>query len=448
VFAGFLAHTDHHVGRLLDAVRAMPDADNTLVIFIAGDNGSSAEGSLTGTTNNVMTQNGFPDDVASQLKVLDEIGGPKHENHYPVGWAHAGSAPFQWMKRVPSHLGGTRNGMVISWPAKVRDRGGQRSQFHHVIDIAPTIYELTGVKFPASVNGVIQTPLAGVSLAYTFDQPNAPGTRRTQYFETGGHRAIYHEGWIATAFHGVPWVLRGSVPFEQDKWELYNIEEDFSQANDLTSKHPDKLKDLQAIFEQEAKKFDVYPLDDRFAERVTNPNRPSVTRDKTTFTYLAGTTRIPEGSAPPIYKRSHRIGADIVVRDQKTEGVIIAEGGSAGGYSLYIKEGRLTYEYNFFGKDRYKITSDRPLPTGKVQVAFEYTQQQGSDLATGGAGKLFINGQLAGEGRIGKVVPSRFSGTETLDIGMDLGAVVSEAYRHQAPFAFTGEIEKVTVTLT
>ena len=431
---------------MVDAVRSLPDADNTLIIFVAGDNGPSAEGSLTGTTNNMMTQNGIPDDVASQLKVLDEIGGPKHENHYPVGWAWAGSSPFQWMKRVPSHFGGTRNGMVVSWPAKITDRGALRTQFHHVIDIAPTIYEVAGITFPDTVNGVKQTPLAGVSLAYTFTQPNAPSTRRTQYFETGGHRAIYHDGWIAAAFHGVPWVLRGSVPFEQDKWELYNITEDFSEANDLASKDPEKLKELQAIFDQEAKKYDVYPLDDRFAERASDPNRPSVTRGRTKFIYTADTTRVPEGSAPPVYKRSHRIVADIEVPNDKTQGVLIAEGGGAG-YTLYVKDRRLVYEYNFFGKNRYKITSNQPLPTGKVQVAFEYTQQEGGDLTTGGMGKLLINGQPAGEGKIEKVAPARFSATETMDIGMDLGATVSEAYHGQAPFPFAGKIGKLIIEL-
>lgn len=446
VFAGFLAQTDYEIGRLLTAIQELPDAENTLIIYIAGDNGPSAEGTLTGTVNNMMTQNGVPDDVPSQLAVLDEIGGPKHENQYPVGWAWAGSSPFQWMKRVPSHFGGIRNGMVISWPAKIRDRGGLRTQFHHVIDIAPTIYEVAGIKFPEKVNGIDQTPLAGVSLAYTFTQPNAPSTRKTQYFETGGHRAIYHDGWIASAFHGVPWILRGSVPFEQDKWELYNINEDFSQANDLASKYPQKLKELQAIFDQEAKKFDVYPLDDRFAERATNPLRPSLTRGKKIFTYSAGVTRLPEGSAPPIYKRSHSITADIEISDAKTEGVIIAEGGSAG-YTLFVKDRRLVYEYNFFGKNRYKIVSNQVLPTGKLQVAFEYIQDEGGDLTTGGIGRLFINGQKVGEGKIENVVPTRFSATETMDIGVDFGATVSEDYHKMAPFAFTGHIDKVTVEL-
>jgi arylsulfatase A-like enzyme len=447
VFAGFLAHTDHHVGRLLDAIGALPDAENTLVIYIVGDNGASAEGSLTGTTNNVMTQNGVSDDVDSQLPLIDELGGPKHENHFAVGWSWAGAAPFAWMKRVPSHLGGTRNGMVVAWPKRIADRGGLRMQFHHCIDIAPTIYEVTGVRFPETINGLAQVPIAGVSMAYSFDQPDAPSTRKTQYFEVGGHRAIYHEGWLASARHGVPWVLTGSTPFDQDKWELYDLTKDFSQANDLAAANPQRLKELQAIFDQEARRFNVYPLDDRFAERVVNPNRPSVTRDRSSFTYAAGTTRIPEGSAPPVYRRSHRIVADIELPQEGAEGVIVATGGSAAGYTLYVKDRRLVYEYNFFGKNRYIIASDRPLPTGKVQVVFDYEQGQGKEPTSGGIGKLYVNGQPVGEGRIDRVVPSRFSATETLDIGMDLGATVAETYQAQAPFAFTGKIARVTIEL-
>jgi len=447
VFAGFLAHTDHHVGRLLDALRTLPDPDNTLVIYIAGDNGPSAEGSLTGTTNNMMTQNGVPDDVASQLPEIDELGGPKHENHFAVGWAWAGSAPFAWMKRVPSHLGGTRNGTVISWPKRIADKGGLRTQFHHCIDVVPTIYEAVGVKFPETINGVKQVPLAGVSMAYTFEQPNARSARTTQYFETGGHRAIYHDGWMACARHGVPWVLLGSSPFDKDPWELYDLMKDFSQANNLAASNPQKLKELQARFDDEARRFNVYPLDDRFAERASNPHRPSVTRGRTNFSYAAGATRIPEGSAPPVYRRSHRIAAEIERPQDNAEGVIIACGGSGAGYTLYVKDGRLVYEYNFFGKNRYKVTSDKPLPTGKIQVAFDYSQGDGKEPTSGGIAKLSINGQPAGEGRIERVAPVRFSATETLDIGMDLGATVSETYHAQAPFAFTGKINRVTVEL-
>ena len=446
-FAGFLAHTDHHVGRLVEAVRKLPDGDNTLIIYIAGDNGPSAEGSLTGTTNNMMTQNGIPDTVEGQLHEIKEIGGPKHENHYPVGWAWAGSSPFQWMKRVPSHFGGTRNGLVISWPAKVKDAGTVRNQFHHVIDIAPTIYEAAGIPEPKTVAGVKQTPIAGTSMAYTISDPSAEGRRKTQYFETGGHRAIYHNGWVAAAFQGVPWELTGSKGFDNTQWELYNIEEDFSEAVDLAQKHPEKVKELQAIFDQEAEKYNVYPLDDRFSERALNLERPSVTRGRTIFSYAPGTNRIPEGSAPPIYQRTHSITASIDDGDDGGQGVIVAEGGSSGGYTLYVEEGKLVYEYNFFGKERTKIVSAAKLPSGKVQVEMDYQQKPvtKTNPAVGGTVTLSVNGKQVARGEVPHVVPSRFSATETLDIGADLGSTVSEGYT--APHAFNGKIEKVDIEL-
>ena len=446
VFAGFLAYTDYEVGRLLDAIAALPNADNTLIIYIAGDNGPSAEGSVTGTLNNMMTQNGIPDTVEAQLPKIDEIGGPLHENHYPVGWAWAGSSPFQWMKRVPSHFGGTRNGLVIEWPKRITDHGGLRTQFHHVIDIVPTILAAAGIPEPKEVDGIPQTPIAGVDMSYTFDNPQAPGTRTTQYFETGGHRAIYHDGWVAASFHGAPWVLTGSVGFDNNVWELYNIDEDFSEAVDLANKYPDKLKELQGIFDQEAKKYDVYPLDDRFAERVGDPNRPSVTKGRTKFHYSAGTTRIPEGSAPPIYQRSHKITAKIVIPDKGADGVIVAEGGGSG-YSLYVEGGRLHYDYNFFGKDTYRVTSTDPLPTGEIEIVLDYQQKpfKGLPDTTGGTARLFVNGKAVGEGQITNVVPKRFSATETFDIGMDLGAPASPTYREKLPFAFTGTIKSVDI---
>ncbi|KAA5542709.1 sulfatase-like hydrolase/transferase [Roseiconus nitratireducens] len=447
VFAGFLAHTDYHVGRLIEAVRALPDAENTMIVYVAGDNGPSAEGSLTGTTNNVMTQNGIPDTVEAQLEEMEEIGGPKHENHFPVGWAWAGSSPFQWMKRVPSHFGGTRNGLVISWPAKVKDAGSIRSQFHHVIDIAPTIYEAVGIPEPQIVNGIKQTPIAGISMGYTIANPNADGRRKTQYFETGGHRAIYHDGWVATAFQGVPWELTGSKGFDNTKWELYNIEQDFSEAVDLADEAPEKLKQLQAIFDQEAEKFKVYPLDDRFAERVVNPERPSVARGRTSFSYAPGTTRIPEGSAPPIYQRSHTITASLKVSDDGSDGVILAEGGSSGGFTLYVENGKLVYEYNFFGKERNRVVSDTKLPSGEVEVAMDYQQKPVTkdNPAIGGTVSLTVNGKRVASGNVPHVVPKRFSATETLDIGSDLGSTVSEAY--VAPHGFSGTITNVDIEL-
>lgn len=444
VYAAFMAHTDYWVGKLIDEARSLPGGENTMVMYIVGDNGASAEGSLEGTLNNMMTQNGFPDDVDRQLAALDELGGPEYENHYAVPWAWAGSAPFQWMKRVPSHFGGTRNGLIVSWPKGIKAKNEKRTQFHHVIDIAPTIYEAAGIKFPNNVNGVEQIQLAGVPMNYTYENANAKDTRTTQYFETGGHRAIYHEGWVAASFHGVPWQLSGSVGFDNDVWELYNIEEDYSQANDLAKQYPEKLEELKAMFKAEAEKFNVYPLDDRFAERGFNQARPSITRGKTTFKYLPGTKRIPEGSAPKVYARSHTISAKINYK-KGDEGVIVATGGSAAGYTLFIKDNKLCYTYNFFHKHHYKLVSDINLPDGDIDVKMVYTQRDSKELGAGGTATLFVNGKQTANGNIDKVVPYRFSATETMDIGMDLGAPVTPQYK--VPFEYTGEIKYVQFDL-
>lgn len=443
VFAGFLAHTDYYVGKVIETARNLPGGDNTLVIYIAGDNGSSAEGSLTGTLNNMMTQNGFTDNVERQLAVLDEIGGPNHENHFAVPWAWAGCAPFQWMKRVPSHFGGTRNGMIISWPDGIQTKNEKRTQFHHVVDVVPTICEVTGISFPERINGVKQRDIAGVSMVYSFEDAQAEGTRKTQYFETGGHRAIYHDGWVAASFHGEPWILKGSVGFDNDEWTLYNIEEDFSEATDLSESHPEKLAELVAIFEQEAEKYDVYPLDDRFAERASNPNRPSLTSGKTTFRYLPGTVRIPEGSAPSVYARDHTISVKLN-HEEGDEGVLVACGGGSGGYSLFIKDNKLHYAYNFFHESHYEVSS-ATLPTGDLDIQMKYVQSDSEEYGAGGGCSLFVNGKEVGTGAIDKVVPARFSATETMDIGMDLGATVVPEYN--TPFAYTGKLDFVQFDL-
>ena len=443
VFAAFLAHTDHYVGKLIDEAMALPGGENTMVIYIAGDNGSSAEGSLTGTLNNMMTQNGFSDNVERQLAVFDEIGGPEHENHFAVPWAWAGCAPFQWMKRVPSHFGGTRNGLVISWPKGIQSKGEMRTQFHHVVDIAPTVYKAAGIEAPEEVNGVEQTIMAGVPMNYTFEDGNAISTRNTQYFETGGHRAIYHDGWVAASFHGVPWELTGSVGFEGNEWELYHITEDFSQAVNLAESHPKKLEELKAVFNKEAEKFQVYPLDDRFAERAFNPDRPSMTQGKTSFRYLPGTARIPEGSAPPVYARSHTITAKVDYR-KGDEGVILATGGSSAGYTFFVQEGKLHYTYNFFHESHYDVVSATVLPDGELELKMEYVHES-EEFGGGGTSTLFVNGEKVGSGKVEKVVPVRYSATETMDVGMDLGAAVTKHYR--GPFTYTGDLKYVQIDL-
>ncbi|OHX64456.1 arylsulfatase [Flammeovirga pacifica] len=439
VVAGYLAHTDHYVGELLKAAKGLPGGENTMVIYVVGDNGASGEGTPMGTINNMMVQNGFPDNLEEQLKVMDELGSKDFENHYAVPWAWAGCAPFQWMKRVPSHFGGTRNGLVISWPEKIKSKGEKRTQFHHVVDIAPTIYEAADIQFPKKVNGATQIPLAGTSMSYSFEDAEKESTRKTQYFEVGGHHAIYHEGWVASAFHGVPWKFTGSVGFDSVHWELYNVEEDFSQANDLAEKHPEKLKEMIEIFDQEAKKYNVYPLDDRYAERALNPLRPSITRGKKHFKYYQGTTRIPEGGTPPVYSKSHSIKSKVEFKNGD-EGVIVAVGGNVAGYSMYIKDNALHYTYNFFNRERYNITSSIPLKEGENEIELIYMQESDA-WGGGGTAQLYINQQCVGETKINKTVPIRFAVTETTDIGMDLGSTVSEDYI--GPFKYTSKIHYV-----
>ncbi len=440
VFAGFMAQTDEQIGRVLDTVRESPQADNTLILLMLGDNGCSAEGGLTGTLNNMATQNGFPDDVPTMLKVIDEIGGPKHENHFSVGWAWAFDTPFQWTKQVASHFGGTRSGFVVSWPARIKAKREVRSQWHHVIDVAPTIYEAIGIEMPDTVNGIKQVPLAGISMAYTFDDADALTRHTTQYFEIFGNRAIYHEGWLACARHGVPWILIGKKgDFENDTWELYDLSADFSEASDLAGQNPDKLKELQAAFDAEAKKYNVYPLDDRFSERGDVPDRPSVTKGRNEFVYLPGTVRVPEGTAPNVKARSHRITVELENANGNANGVLVAAGGSAG-YSLFIKNGMLMYENNFFGRERDVISSRDKLPKGNLTVAFEYTHEA-KEYGGGGTGRLFVNGNKVGEGKFAHVVPVRYSATETLDIGMDLGEASSAQYH--GPNPFNGRLKRV-----
>lgn len=336
VYAGALSYADNQIGRLLDAVQESGQLDNTLVIFIMGDNGASAEGSLQGTANEVATTgNGVKESLPYLLSMIDQLGGPMTYNHYPVGWAHAMDAPMQWTKQVASHFGGTRNGMVISWPARIKDKGSIRSQFAHVIDIVPTIYEAIGITPPAVMDGVRQKPLEGVSLVYSFDNANAPARHTTQYFELLGNRAIYKDGWMAsTTPLRLPWVTIGYEPSPDDfKWELYNIDNDFSQANNLAEKNPGKLKELQAAFDVEAKKHNVYPLDSSFASRVDPAIRPSLTRGRSEFTYFPGMVRIPEGPAPDFKNKSWAIAAEVTIPDNGASGVLATMGAAlaAGG---------------------------------------------------------------------------------------------------------------------
>ena len=450
-FAGFTAQTDYEVGRIVDAIAAMGQLDNTLIFYEVGDNGASAEGGLFGAFDEFDVAAG-PEDykLDNQYLVthLDEVGGPKANNHIPVGWAWAMNTPFQWTKQIASHFGGTRNPLVIYWPKRIRDNGGIRSQFHHAIDIAPTILQAVGIPEPTMVNGVVQKPIEGVSMAYSFDDPKATSPRKVQYFEMLGNRALYDNGWVAACRHGrLPWMTYGTtVSFEDDKWELYNIDEDFSEAVDLAAKDPQQLRNLEDEFWVEAAKYNVLPLDDRFAERFDPSLRPSLTEGRTNFTYFSGASRIPESSAPNIKNRSHTITVDVVVPPGGAEGVLVAEGGgSSGGYVLYVKDGAPTYEYRMGWIPRYRwvITSSEKLSPGPSTIRFEFAYDGG--VGRGGTGRLYINGKKVGEGRVERTNPVRFSFEETFDTGRDTSLPVSEAY--EGPFPFTGTIQQVVVDI-
>jgi arylsulfatase len=444
VFAGFLEHADVQIGRVVDAIERMGLRDDTLIIYIVGDNGPSAEGTLTGTLNVMKTMLGLKDDPATMLGHIDEIGGPGFENHYPVGWCWAGSSPFQWMKQVASHFGGTRNGLVMSWPTGIRDRGGLRSQFHHVIDIAPTILEVAGIPEPRAVNGVPQRPIEGVSMAYTFAGEGAVSTRQTQYFEMFGNRALYHDGWVAGCRHGrAPWITAGSVGFDADAWELYNIEEDFSQANDLAAKEPKKLRELQDRFMAAAAKFDVLPLDDRFAERADPALKPSHLRGKTKFVYPAGTIRVPERSAPYTKNLHHTIAAEVEIPAGGAEGVLVCCGGLGGGFTVFIKDRKLHWEHNYYNEVRYRVSSIDTVPAGRHVLSAEVKVDKPGKFETGGAVTLRLGRKKIGEGRFEKQIGGFYTANESFDIGCDTCSPVSD--RYETPFAFTGTIVKVMV---
>jgi arylsulfatase len=444
-YADFLSHTDHQVGRLVDAIDDMGELDNTLVIYITGDNGSSAEGTMSGTINEMMTLNGFTPDVADVLARIDEIGLPGTSPHYPVGWAWAGDTPFQWTKQIASHFGGTRNGTIMSWPKRITDTGTVRQQFHHVIDVAPTILEVVGISEPSIVNGVPQKDIEGTSMAYTFAADNAdvPTRRFTQYFEMFGNRGLYHDGWMASCRHGrLPWVNFGSADFAADTWELYHIADDFSQAVDLANEHPDKLRELQDLFMAEAAKYDVLPLDDRFIERADVTLRPSYFFGRDSVTFYPGMVRLPEGSAPKTHNVTHSITVDAVMPDGGAEGVLVCLGGDMAGWSLYLRQdGRVVYHYNWFDQERYEVVSDRSVPEGPVVIRCEFVNE--SKVPGGPATvSLLIDDEPVGRGRIDKQVRGRFS-TEGLDIGVDALTPVDKAYAHKQPYWFTGTINTV-----
>jgi len=445
-FAAYTAQTDYEVGRILDALDEMDVTKDTLILWEIGDNGSSMEGTLNGAYNEFASMGGVEEDPAYILKNIDEIGGPNSYNHIPVGWAWAANTPFQWGKQVASHFGGTRNPLVVSWPGHISDPGGKRMQFHHVIDIAPTILEAAGVQQPTEVNGVKQKPIEGISMLYSFKEANAAEQRHIQYFEMVGNRALYKDGWIAVCRHGrLPWVTLGSVDFDKDTWELYDLTKDYSESNNVAAQYPDKLKELQADFTTEAKKYNVLPLDDRFAERADVSLRPSLIAGRTKFLYYSGAAHIPENSSANTKNASHTITATIdAPKTGAPDGVVCAVGGTSGGWTLYIKHGKPTYEYNWYTQQHYKIASSASVTPGKnvIKVDFKY---DGGGLGKGGLVTIYLNDKKVGEGRVDKTEWAVFSADETFDTGMDSASPVSTDY--QSPFRFPGIVNKVEIDI-
>jgi arylsulfatase len=445
-FAGFGEHTDHEVGRLVEAIRTMGELENTLLLYIVGDNGASAEGGPDGTYNEVLALNGIVSDVSSQLSHIDEWGGPNTFPHFSIGWALAGNTPFQWTKQVASHFGGTRNPMVIHWPKRVQAKGELRSQFHHVIDVAPTVLEAAGLPQPRMVNGTKQRPMDGVSMMYTFADPKAKGRRTTQYFEMFGNRAIYHDGWVAATRHSIPWLTTGHLPpFDQDHWELYHVDRDFSQAQDLATQNPAKLKELQGVFAKEAIRNHVFPLDDRRVERFNAAiaGRPDLIGSRTALTLYEGMTGITENAFINIKGRSHTLTADVAVPPGGADGVIIAQAGRFGGWSLYMKGGQVHHVYNFAGLQRTVASSPEKLAPGRHTVQYEFVYD-GGPPGSGGISRLRVDGAPVAEVRVPRTMPFFYSGDEGVDVGTDNETPVTEEYK-EGRNRFTGKIHKVTV---
>ena len=446
VYAAALSYCDNQMMRVLNAISETGELDNTLVVYIQGDNGASAEGGPNGLLNEMSFFNAAPEAFSEVLRRMDELGGPTTFNHYPIGWAHAMDTPFQWTKQIASHFGGTRNGLVMFWPARIKDKGGIRSQFHHVIDIAPTILEAVGVESPSVINGVPQKPVEGVSMVYSFDDAKAPSKRRTQYFEMFANRALYNDGWIAcTTPPTPPWATGGGgVSVNDYKWELYDVAKDFSQANNLAAKEPKKLRELQELFWVEAAKYNVLPLDNSKLERMNVDNRPSLTRGRTEFTFYPGMVRIPEGTAPSILNKSFKVSADMEIPTGGAEGVVITQGGRFNGWGLYLLAGKPVFHYNLMGIQRYTVAGKETLAPGKHTVVLDF-KHDGGGLGKGGVAKLIVDGKVVAEGKLDKTIPFRISADETLDIGEDTGTPVSEEYH--VPFKFTGDLKNVVISL-
>jgi arylsulfatase len=447
VYAGFMEHTDHHVGRLIGALEDLEILDDTLVFVIIGDNGASGEGGLQGTFNELIHLNGIDAETPEFLaQRIGKFGTPEAYNHYAVGWAHAMDTPYQWTKQVASHWGGTRNGTIVHWPNGIKTKGQVRSQFCHVIDVAPTILEAAGIPEPMIVNSVQQSPLEGTSMLYSFEDAKAPERHETQYFEMFCNRGIYHKGWSAVTRHSIPFVVEPLPAFDDDVWELYDGSKDWTQSRDLSKEMPEKLHELQRLWLIEAVKYNVIPLDDRRPERF-NPDmagRPTLIKGDSQLLF-GGMGRLTENCVVTMKNKSFSITAEVEVPATGAEGVIIAQGGAFGGLSLYAKGGKAKYAYNLLGLRVFTIEAGEKIPTGTHQVRMEFAYD-GGGLAKGGGVTLYYDGKKVGEGRIDATVPMVFSADETTDVGRESGTPVSPDYDRKTS-AFTGKVNWVQIDL-
>lgn len=447
VFAGYGEYADFEVGRLIQSIEDLGQLDNTLVFYVVGDNGASAEGTMNGLFNEMTYFNAVPETVEDILKHYDELGGPNSYGHYAAGWAVAGDTPFTWTKQIAGTYGGTRNGMVVHWPKGIKAKGEVRSQWHHVIDIAPTILEAAGLPEPKIVDGNVQTPIEGVSMAYSFDNPKAESTHKTQYFEIFGNRGIYHDGWLAHTVHRAAWEGKPRRSFLEDKWELYHVDVDFSSANDLAAKNPEKLKELQELFLKEAVKNQVLPLDDRTLERMNAAlvGRPDLMAGRTSLTVFDGMKGMSENVFINAKNRSHTITAEVEIPEGGANGVILAQAGRFGGWSLYLKDGKPMYAYNYLGLEMFKIAAPQAMPAGKGTIRYEF-KYDGGGPGKGGKGTIFVNDEKVAEERIERTQGFVYSADEGADVGQDGETPVTDDYK-EGDNNFTGKISKVTIEL-
>jgi arylsulfatase len=449
-----MAYSDHEIGRVIQAVEDLGKRDNTLIIYIGGDNGASPEGTTLGTPNEFATFNSVVVPLKDQMKDYDDWGSDKTFPHYAVGWAWAFGTPFKWTKQVASHFGGTRQGMVISWPARIKDVGGIRNQFHHVIDIVPTILEATGIRAPETVDGVPQRPIEGVSMVYTWDKANAnaPSTRKTQYFEMLAMRGIYHDGWMAsTTPPFVPWAAFEGLPQKAPKdiingynWELYKLDDDPTQADDVAAKYPEKLAEMKKIFMAEAAKYNVLPLDNRTLARFLEP-KPSASAGRSVFTYSGELSNTPKGGAPSFLDRSYTITAEVEIPQGGAEGMLVTDGGRFGGIGFYLLKGKPVFVYNYVNLERFRWEAKDALAPGKHTLEFDFAYD-GIGFGLGGRGTLKVDGRAVDAKRIPKTMPFVFPEDETFDVGVDTRTPIDDR-DYQVPFRFTGKLAKLTVEM-